>query len=133
MGAGVHAFLLTSANVAASLTNSALNMPGDTALLEFVMPWAGAIVGISVACENARTAGTCTVKPTINGTASASLQAQLDGTNTQYHYASQTKDSDQFAAGQRLGVKVTTDASWAAGTTPSVVAAVFVQRGLSET
>jgi hypothetical protein len=114
-----------------------LAVPGDAALTEVVMPWAGAIIGVGVDVENARTGGTLTVKPTKNGTVSASLSTAINATNTQHAYATQTKDQagagDQFAAGDRIGAKYTTDASWAAGTTPSAVATVWVQRFLSET
>lgn len=137
MGVAIIPFVLVTANQAASVTDGALNMPGDTGLTEYVMPFAGAIVGISVNVENPRTAGTLTAKPTKNGTNSATLSAVIDGTNTQRVSATQTKDAagagDTLAAGDRVGVKVTTDAAWAAGVTPSVQAVVFVQRGLSET
>jgi hypothetical protein len=60
----------------------------------------------------ARTAGTLTVEVTINGTGTG-LTAVLDGSNTQTSMATQAKDTDAFGAGSRIGVKLTTDASWA--------------------
>src|SRR5690349_6166330 len=123
-GATAHRFI--DSNLAASLTSSAMAIPGDSALTQITMPFSGSIVAISVACENARAAGTATFKPTINGTESSTLSAVLNGTNTQYAYGTQAAGIDSFAAGQRVGVKVTTDGSWAAGTTPSVDVEVWI-------
>ena len=53
-----------------------------------------------------RSSGTLTVDATANGSATG-LQAQLNGTNTQYHSATQTKDTDSFNAEDRLGVGIT--------------------------
>src|SRR5688572_19747101 len=120
----------TQANATASQSSVALTVPGDTGLNGIVMPWPGAILGISVAVENARSGGTATVKPTKNGTESTTLSAVINATNTQYAYATQEKDAgtaDKFAAGDRIGAKITTDGSWAAGSTPSIVATVWVQ------
>lgn len=132
MGAAVQALLFNQANATASQSAVAIPVVGDATINEVVMPWAGAVVGISVTVENARTAGTLTVDATINGTATGH-QAIVNATNTQYAYNAQSKDANQFSAGQRIGVKVTTDGSWAAGTTPSITAVVWVQKGLSET
>ena len=81
----------------------------------------GNIVGISISSNDARTAGTLTVKPTINGTESTTLSAALNATDTQYAYAIQEFTKDNFLAGQRLGVKITTDGSWAPTTADIVV------------
>jgi hypothetical protein len=116
-------FVLMTSNVLASQTDLAM----DTVLLgnrEYVLPYAGSIVGIGVASSEARTAGTLTVDATVNGTKSG-LTAVLDGTNTQFHTATQAKDTDTFAAGNRLGVKFTTDGTWAPTTADIVVTVVI--------
>jgi hypothetical protein len=111
-------------NVAASQSAVALPVCGTSAVNEIEMPWAGSIVGISVLSNDARTADTLTVDATINGTVTG-LQAALDGTNTTHHSATQAKDTDAFVAGDRVGVKITTGASWTP-VTADIVVVVFV-------
>ena len=83
---------------------------GSSETTEYTVPWDYDVVGISVAGDTPRTAGTLTVDATIDGTVTG-LQAALDATNTQYHYASQTFDTDVGTAGSRVGCKITTS-SW---------------------
>lgn len=128
---GSTALRFTDDDLTASATSQVLWAPGDTGLTESVMPFSGSIVGIAVQCQNARTAGTATFKPTINGTESSTLSAVLNATNTQYAYGSQLARVENFAAGQRIGVKATTDGSWAAGVTPSVLVEVWVVPALT--
>lgn len=92
---------------------------GDTALLRTVAPWDGSIIGITARTENARSAGSCAVHPSVAGVAQT-LEALIDGTNSQKHYASQVPQTETFTAGQELGVMLTTDGTWAAGATPSI-------------
>ena len=108
------------ADVAANQAAVALNVLGLAGNTEITLPKGGSIVGISIASNDARTAGTLTVDATINGTATG-LQAVLDATNTQYHHANQVKDTDTFSAGDRVGVKITTDAGWLPVTADIVV------------
>lgn len=77
---------------------------------EYVLPWGFELVGISVSSSEARAAGTLTVDATINGTVTG-LQAILDATNTTRDTGIQPRGSDSGAAGDRIGVKLTT-ASW---------------------
>lgn len=100
-------------NVAASQSAVALSVVGPASGIEFEMPWAGSIVGISaqVANAEARTAGTLTVDATVNGSVSG-LQAVINGTNAEHHSSTQAKDLDSFNAGDRIGCKITTDAGW---------------------
>ena len=88
-------------------------------------PWAGSIVGLSIQSEAARTAGTLTIQPSINGTAAATSDT-LNATDTQYAYTTWRRGLYPVTAGQRIGCLWSSDASWAAGTTPSVRAVVFV-------
>lgn len=110
----------------ASQTGVAISVLGSTVMTEFVMPRPGSIVEISIRCEAARTGGTCDVEVTKNGTA-VGLKATLDATNTQSHQATQAKDTDTFVAGDRIGVKVTTSAAWAAGVTPEILVLAGVE------
>lgn len=75
-------------------------------MTRYVMELDGSVIGITITSNEARTAGTITVDATINGTATG-LQAVLDGTNIQYHYATQLPETDTFSAGDRLGVDLT--------------------------
>lgn len=97
-------------NVIASQTGVVLNLP-LTPRTEITMPADGYVVGIAVRSNEARTAGTLTVDATINGTVTG-LTAVLDGTNTQTKTTRQSNSADKFTAGQRIGVKLTTDAGW---------------------
>lgn len=77
---------------------------------EHKMPFNGEIVAISVLSDSARTAGTATFDATINGTVTG-LQAVLNATDTTHKHTTQARGSDNFVAGDRIGVKVTTS-SW---------------------
>lgn len=96
-------------DVPASQTAVALTLSGGRT--EIPMPADGYVVGVAVFSNEARTAGTLTVDPTINGTV-VGLTAVLDGTNTTTKTTRQANGLDKFTAGQRIGVKITTDAGW---------------------
>jgi hypothetical protein len=51
----------------------------------------------------------------------------LDGTHTQTDTTIQDKDTDSFTAGQRIGVKLTTDGDWAP-TTADITAVVMIEQ-----
>ena len=104
-------FEFSQGNVAANQTAVPLDVLGQAGNQEYVAPYAGSIMGISVGSNLARTAGTLTVDATVNGAATG-LQAVLDGVNTQYKATTQAKDTDIFAAGDRIGVVITTTAGW---------------------
>lgn len=123
--AGLEATVITGwfqDDVAASQTAVALSLGNSRT--ERPMPADGYIVGISVYSNAARTAGTLTVDATINGTVSG-LTATLDGTNTQTKSTRQSNHADKFTAGQRIGVKITTDGTWAP-TTADIDVSVLV-------
>ncbi len=102
--------------VAASQSAVAMNTVEAEAVVQtntgYRVPWPFHVVGISVLSGAARTAGTLTVDATIGGTATG-LQAVLDATNATHHSASQGRNADAGGAGGVVGVKLTTDASWA--------------------
>ena len=94
-----------------------------------VMPFAGSIVRTTLQASAARSAGTLTAEPTINGTKAVAndLDLALDGTNAQKHYASVAPNTTnlKFVAGDELGVKLTTDGDWAP-TTSDIEFTMFV-------
>lgn len=110
-------------NVPVSQASVALKLNADNA--EIVLPYAGSIMAISVAATEARSAGTLTVKPTINGTEKA-ISAVLNATNTQFKHTTQAKDTETFVAGDRLGVKITTDSTWAP-TTSDIIVTIWLE------
>lgn len=111
-------------NVAASQTAVVLAYGAVAARTEVPMPASGAVIGIVVFSNAARTNGTLTVDATINGTVTG-CTAVLDGTNTTTKATRQGNSADKFTAGQRIGVKITTDGTWAP-TTADIDVAVLV-------
>ena len=99
-------------NVAASQTNVALNLYGDTTRTARLAVRGGSVTGIVVRSNAARSAGTLTVEVTVAG-AGTGLTAVLDGSNTTAKATTQDVGTDTFTAGQEIGVRVTTDGSWA--------------------
>lgn len=116
-------FSFMQSDVAAAQAAVALDVLGLAGNTEYVLPYAGSVVGISIASNDARTAGTLTVDATIDG-AVTGLQAILDAANTQYKATTQARELDTFAAGQRIGVKITTDAGWLPVTADIVVTVI---------
>jgi hypothetical protein len=77
---------------------------------EYVIPFDFEIVAVSITSNEGRATGTLTVDATINGTETG-LQAVLDAVNTERDYGRQGRGLDFGVAGDRVGVKLTTD-SW---------------------
>lgn len=102
-------------NVAASQSGVALARAGDSQWAAMDGKWiagrAGSVTGVYVKSNAARAAGTLTVEVTKNGVG-IGLTAILDGTNTTFKATTQAKDSDAFAAGDEIGVIITTDGAW---------------------
>lgn len=121
-------FYFYVANAAASQTDQAMSAAGEATaadLPEVPCPWAGSIVGVSVVVEAARTGGSLTIEPTVNGTA-AGCSVTIDDDPTQYNTATYRRGLYPVTAGQRIGADFTTTSAWAASTTPSVLVVVFV-------
>jgi len=118
------------ADAAASQNNAALTVAevrdvaasadDQNAADGYVMPWTGEIIGISVRSSAARTNGTLTAEAMVN-TSATGLTAALNATNTQSAYTRQARGNDTFAAGDRIGARLTTDASWAPATADIVI------------
>lgn len=121
-------FVFVQDNVAASQTDAQLNIQevaSAAALLidGLSMPWAGAVVGISVNTSAAATAGTLAVGVTIDGTEkTATTQTLTTGTAATAVF---NQESVMFAAGAKLGVEITTSAGWDA-TTADLAVIVYV-------
>lgn len=90
---------------------------------EYVMPFAGEIVAISYALTAAASDGSLTIGPTINGTEQSAL-AQTVTTATDGS-GKVRRGTIPFAAGQRIGVEITTNGSWN-GTSADLVVTVWV-------
>lgn len=109
-----------------------LGVNADTGAPQVVMPGPGSIIGLSIRSQNSRTAGTLTCKPRKNGAsvAATSLNVVLNATNTQKTSARANKDSAAsllFVANDTVGVSWETDAAWAAGVTPTLLATLWVE------
>lgn len=109
-----------------------LGINADVGATQVVMPGPGSIIGLSIRSQNARTAGSLTCKPRKNGAAVAAvtLDAELDASPTQKNNKRVNKDSAAsliFATGDTVGVSWETDAAWAAGVTPTLLATLWVE------
>lgn len=116
------------ANIAAGQTNVDLSFGGYTEGVP--MPRAGYLVAASVRLTEARSADTATINPTIGGVelAQTGLQLVLDGTSTQTDYATVAYAAHAnylFAAGDLIGMSITTGGSWAP-TTSDCICQLFV-------
>ena len=103
------------AAVAASQTNAQMvlvDVGASPSLTDgFVMPFAGAVIGISWLKDAAATAGSLTIGASIDGTEDADT-TQTVSTATSGS-AVFPRDAAKFEAGAELGVEITTDGSWA--------------------
>lgn len=91
---------------AADIPNAAGTAIASLGGNEYVLPFAGSIVGISAAINADLTTGTVTFRPTINGTASTVVTTAVTN-GTQYSSAKKDTNVVPFAAGARLGVDFT--------------------------
>lgn len=106
--------------VAASQAGVALPAGIGTGALTFIpAPKAGKIIGISWGLSTAATHTAGSVKATVGGTAEGDA-VNIDGGGTDAETAETTPQT--FNAGDKLGVKITTDANW----TPTPDLAVYL-------
>jgi Collagen triple helix repeat (20 copies) len=80
------------------------------AQLPVVMDRAGSVVGMSVACTEARAGGSATFTVFHSG-ATTGFGVTIDASNPQFNSATQVSGADTFAANARLDVRVTTSSS----------------------
>jgi hypothetical protein len=107
------------------------NLDFTTGQTVFIAPVAGALIAISVALTDTRTAGTLAIRPLINGVADDDLRVLINATNTQYVYGNASiGDVPVVAAGDRIQIFYDTDASWdttgGAGTVDITATVVFI-------
>lgn len=98
-------------DVAASQTNVALSALVSVNFDTWKAPRAGSIVAIVTRLTEARTAGTLTVKATINGVATT-LSVITNAANTLGGISTEQAGIDKYVAGDLIGMQVTTDAGW---------------------
>lgn len=111
-------------NLAASLTADQLERAGTAQAIPMSMPYSGSIVGLSIASNEARTAGDATAEVYVNGSATG-FTVVLDATDTTYATNTQVGLLDTFDVDDEIDVRITTDGSWAP-TTADIEVTVWV-------
>jgi hypothetical protein len=89
------------------------------------IPWAGSVVGLCITTSAAATVGTLTATVTVNGTQNAALSAVL-AINTTTNYSVIEFGGVPFNAGDKIGVVITTGATWNAATADVLVELFYV-------
>jgi hypothetical protein len=110
--------IVVSQTATASQTNVEI-LPGTA------MPFAGEIVAVTYKLTNNKTAGTLAVGPTVDGTEVSALTVSAANSTSSGQKVVKRRTSP-FAAGAVIGAEVTTDGSFAAGTTPTLTVTVWV-------
>ena len=90
-----------------------------------VMPKAGYVVGIAWTLTAAATAGSLTIGVSIDGTENTDTTQTVSTAQEGYASWRSGDVAPRFAAGEQIGVEITTDASWDA-TTADLAVWVFV-------
>jgi len=128
------AYYFSQADCTASQTDVVLPVGegGDAAQVAEVAWLDGSLVGLAVWVEGARTAGTLTVDATVNGTKVANMTLDINAAPVQYGRFRQLPAIDTFSSLDLLGIKITTDGTWAAGATPALRVALLVSYGEEE-
>lgn len=120
-----HALFFYQDNVTASQSGVALSN-GLGSVQDYVMPASGFVVGVGVYSNADRTAGQLQLSPRVNGSPLA-VVGQLDAVNVNTHVIWAPRSLlYYFAAGSRVGLEITTDASWAP-ITADINASVYVE------
>lgn len=102
-------------NVAASQSAVALKLAAAANTgVEVAMPRAGSITGIGAAFTVAPAGAACVLDVTKNGTAISGCTISVPAGATLGHQATFVAGLYTFAAGDRIGVKITTTGSWTA-------------------
>jgi len=93
-------------------------VPGVT---EVVMPRSGSVIAMSAAGSAARTAGWASFSLFRNGVMMSGCSVYLDSTTPQYSYLTLAKGTKTFAAGDKLSIRVNSDANLAPTTIDACV------------
>jgi hypothetical protein len=116
------------ANVTASQTNEDMTISiGATGTI--TMPFAGSVVGLTLEASAAVTAGSIIGRVHKSSTEFAQTgypAPTLNTTNSLGSYATCRPGLIRFAAGDKLGVSLTSDATWAPTNTNDVTAMLYV-------
>lgn len=114
------------ANVTASQSNEDMTISiGATSTLTMVA--AGSVVGLTIDSSTAVTAGSIIGKVHKSSTEYSNTPTPtLDTTNTTGSYGKVRPGAIRFAAGDKLGVSLTTDATWAPTNTNDITAVLYV-------
>lgn len=126
--AGVFATALTAFyvnNPPISQTNTRFTWPAGSTQVGLVMPYAGSIVGLGVWLTTARSAGTVSVTVYVNDVATA-LTVTIN-TNVNKNNALATAGTINFAAGDHINLRYTTDGTWAP-TTNNIVPTIWTEQ-----
>jgi hypothetical protein len=117
-------------NLAASATNTDGLLDNITGISLAVMLKAGSVVGLSATGSAVVTGDDAVFSVHSNGTELTdpqSPQVTLDTTTTNYGYDTARPQAVRFAAGDKLGVSVTTAAGFLPDGTAEFIAVLFVQ------
>lgn len=98
--------------VAASLTNSAMFAQVSTDWDSWKAIRAGSITGLASRLTTAISAGTLAVTVTVNGTAGTLTINHTNAINSTGGIATQAAGIDAYAAGDLIGIQITTDGAW---------------------
>ena len=121
-------FVFVQDNVAASQTDVQLNIQEVAAAAALLidgisMPWSGYVVGLSANLSSAATMGSLTIGATLDGTEDANTTQTITTATAATAIFPQGKIP--FAAGQKLGVEITSSGTWDA-TTADLAVIVYV-------
>jgi hypothetical protein len=110
MGTPIYPLSFAIADLAAAATDTPLQHAAAAAVTEAIAPFDGEIIAITVAGNDARTAGSATFQVRKNGVVQTTHSAVIDGTNPQrLRHALTHETALSFEAGDQLEVVVTTD------------------------
>lgn len=112
-------------NVSASQTDVQLTIVGALANEDVVMPRPGWVVGMSINLSAAATAGSLTVGVTINGSENTDTTQTITTATKAYPRWTPRDVAPRFAAGDNIGVEITTNGTWN-GTTSDLIVYVYV-------
>jgi hypothetical protein len=99
-------------DVAASQTNVQLIIAGGGANAGIVMPKSGHVIGMLWTLDAAASAGSLTIGVTIDGTEDADTVQTVTTAAEGYPTWMISDDAPAFAAGEQIGVEITSDGSW---------------------
>lgn len=111
---------------AIALTTTAVqSTTGTLNITSYVAPFAGSIIGIAATITTTATTGTVSVTPTVNGTASTVASLVLPIVTNKAYTGTVEASKQPFAAGDLIGVKISTQSTYAP-TTSDVQVVVYV-------